>query len=81
MARKPTSQDRRARIVQLTGAGEQVAKTYFEKHAKDLEAVMSVLSAKERRQIYLSLKKLGLLLRRRSIRDARRWRPEPSKGR
>jgi len=38
-----------------------VAAEYFEKHAKDLEALMSVLSTKEKRQIYRSLKKVGLI--------------------
>jgi hypothetical protein len=33
----------------------------FEKQAKDLEALMSALSEKEKEQAYRSLKKLGLL--------------------
>jgi len=60
VVRKSTSKDRRARIVELTREGKQVAATCFEKHARDLEALMSVLSAKEKRQIYECLKKLGL---------------------
>jgi MarR family 2-MHQ and catechol resistance regulon transcriptional repressor len=60
VVRKSTSKDRRARIVELTPEGKQVAATFFEKHAKDLEALMSVLSAKEKKQMYESLKKLGL---------------------
>ena len=40
--------------------GKRVAAAYFEKHARDLEALMSVLSAKKQRQLYASLKKLGL---------------------
>jgi MarR family 2-MHQ and catechol resistance regulon transcriptional repressor len=60
VVRKSTSKDRRARIVELTRDGKQVASTLFEKHARDLEALMSVLSAKEKKQIYQSLKKLGL---------------------
>jgi hypothetical protein len=31
------------------------------KHAKDLETLMAVLSAREMRELYRSLKKLGLL--------------------
>jgi hypothetical protein len=58
--RKSTSKDRRARIVELTREGEQVSAVFFEKHARDLEALMSVLSAKEKKQMYESLKKLGL---------------------
>jgi len=61
VVRRFTSQDRRARIVELTRAGKQVAETCFEKHAQDLEAVMSVLSVKERQQLYSSLKRLGLV--------------------
>jgi MarR family 2-MHQ and catechol resistance regulon transcriptional repressor len=61
VVRKSTSRDRRARIVELTQEGKRVAAAYFEKHARDLEDLMSVLSAKEKRQVYASLKKLGLL--------------------
>jgi MarR family transcriptional regulator, 2-MHQ and catechol-resistance regulon repressor len=61
VARKSTVRDRRARIVQLTREGRRVAAAYFEKHARDLEELMSVLSAKEKQQVYASLKKLGLL--------------------
>jgi len=61
VVRKSTPKDRRARIVQLTREGKQLAAECFAKHAKDLEVVMSVLSAKEKQQIYGSLKKLGLL--------------------
>jgi MarR family transcriptional regulator, 2-MHQ and catechol-resistance regulon repressor len=60
VARKFTSKDRRARIVELTRAGKQAAEAYYKKHAKDLETVMSVLSAKEKQQTYGSLKRLGL---------------------
>ena len=61
VVRKSTSSDRRARLVQLTQEGKRVAAAYFEKHVRDLEDLMSVLSAKERLQVYTSLKKLGLL--------------------
>ena len=60
VVRKSTSSDRRARIVELTQEGKRVAAEYFEKHARDLEALMSVLSTKEKRQVYRSLKKVGL---------------------
>ncbi|MCU1296187.1 MAG: transcriptional regulator, MarR family [Acidobacteriaceae bacterium] len=60
VVRKSTPSDRRARIVALTPQGKQVAAAYFDKHAKDLEDLMSVLSEKEKGQIYTSLKKLGL---------------------
>ena len=64
VVRKSTSSDRRARIVELTPEGKRVAAAYFEKHAKDLEELMSVLSAKEKQQLYASLKKLGLFAAR-----------------
>lgn len=60
VVRKSTPRDRRARIVQLTPEGKRVVSACFEKHARDLEALMSVLSEKEKEQIYGSLKKLGL---------------------
>lgn len=61
VVRKPSAKDRRERMVELTGEGKRVAASCFEKHSKDLEALMSVLSEKEKGQIYGSLKKLGLL--------------------
>jgi MarR family 2-MHQ and catechol resistance regulon transcriptional repressor len=60
VVRKSTSKDRRARIIELTRTGKQLAEKCFAAHAKDLEAVMSALSAEEMQQIYGSLKKLGL---------------------
>ena len=60
VVRKSTLRDRRARIVQLTPEGKRVIAACFEKHARDLEGLMSVLSEKEKEQIYGSLKKLGL---------------------
>lgn len=61
VVRKSTSSDRRARIVQLTQEGKRLAAEYFERHARDLEELMSPLSAREKQQVYASLKKLGLL--------------------
>jgi MarR family transcriptional regulator, 2-MHQ and catechol-resistance regulon repressor len=61
VVRRFSARDRRARIVELTHAGKRVAASCFEKHAEDLEALMSVLSQKEKAQVYASLKKLGLL--------------------
>jgi MarR family 2-MHQ and catechol resistance regulon transcriptional repressor len=60
VVRKSTSSDRRTRIVELTQEGNRVAAAYFERHARDLEDLMSVLSPQEKRQVYASLKKLGL---------------------
>jgi MarR family 2-MHQ and catechol resistance regulon transcriptional repressor len=61
IVRKPSTSDRRARVVELTQESRRVAASCFEKHAKDLEALMSVLSEKEKGQVYGSLRKLGLL--------------------
>jgi len=59
--RKASPSDRRARVVELTAQGRRLAASSFERHAKDLEALMSALSEKEMEQLYRSLKKLGLL--------------------
>src|SRR5437879_1982486 len=60
VVRKSSPSDRRARVVELTAKGKRLAASSFERHAKDLEALMSALSEKEKEQIYGSLKKLGL---------------------
>ena len=52
VVRKSTSSDRRARMVELTHEGKRVAAAYFEKHARDLEALLSVLSPKKQRQLH-----------------------------
>src|ERR1700736_6367792 len=61
VVRKSSPNDRRARIVELTAKGERLAASSFERHAKDLEALMSALSQKEKEQLYGSIKKIGLL--------------------
>ena len=61
VVRKSSPIDRRARVVDLTSQGKRLAASCFERHAKDLEALMSALSQREREQLYESLKKLGLL--------------------
>jgi len=61
VVRKLSPSDRRARVVELTVQGKRLAASCFERHAKDLEALMSVLSDREMEQLYGSLKKLGLL--------------------
>jgi DNA-binding MarR family transcriptional regulator len=61
LVRKSTPGDRRTRLVELTRDGKPVAASYFEKHARELRGSYAVLSAPEKRQLYASLKKLGLL--------------------
>jgi MarR family 2-MHQ and catechol resistance regulon transcriptional repressor len=61
VVRKTCPRDRRARVLELTPEGKRLAASCFEKHARDLEALMSALSEKDKEQLYGSLKKLGLL--------------------
>src|SRR6266404_1553470 len=61
VVRKASPNDRRARVVELTPEGKRLAASSFERHAKDVEALMSALSEEEMEQLYGSLKKLGLL--------------------
>jgi MarR family 2-MHQ and catechol resistance regulon transcriptional repressor len=61
VVRTSSPSDRRARVVELTAQGKRLAASSFERHAKDLEAVMSALSEQEKEQLHRSLKKLGLL--------------------
>jgi len=61
VVRKSSPTDRRARVVHLTAEGRRLAVSCFERHAKDLEALMSALSQKEKEQLYGSIKKIGLL--------------------
>jgi len=60
VVRKSSPTDRRARVVHLTVEGKRLAASCFDRHAKDLEALMSALSQKEKEQLYTSLKTLGL---------------------
>ncbi len=60
LVRRSSRLDRRARMLQLTAEGKRLAASIFEKHARDLEALMSVLSDEEKRQLYRTSKKLGL---------------------
>jgi len=61
VVRKSSRSDRRARVVELTSQGKRLAASCFERHAHDLEELMSALSQEEKEQLYESLKKLGLL--------------------
>ena len=61
VVRTSSPSDRRARVVELTVRGKRLATSCFERHAKDLEALMSALSEREMERLYGSLKKLGLL--------------------
>jgi MarR family 2-MHQ and catechol resistance regulon transcriptional repressor len=60
LVRKSSPSDRRARVLELTRDGKRLAELQFERHARDLESLMSVLSPKEKTALYSSIKKLGL---------------------
>src|SRR5437016_11678119 len=60
VVRKSSPSDRRARVLELTAKGKRVAASSFEKHAKDIEALMTPLSEEEMERLHESLKKLGL---------------------
>ena len=64
VTRESSPSDRRSRIVRLTPEGKRLGASCFEKHANDLETLMSTLSEYEKEQTYRSLKKLGLLAAR-----------------
>src|SRR6266576_2422211 len=60
IVRKASPSDRRARVLELTPEGRRLAASCFDRHAKDLEGLMSALSEREMEQLHASLKKLGL---------------------
>jgi MarR family transcriptional regulator, 2-MHQ and catechol-resistance regulon repressor len=60
VVRRNAPSDRRAKILELTGEGKRLVEAAFRRHAAELEAAMSVLNQKEKRQLYGLLKKLGL---------------------
>jgi MarR family transcriptional regulator, 2-MHQ and catechol-resistance regulon repressor len=53
-------EDRRARLVQLTGKGERLIRCAFEQHALDMEQTMAVLTSSERQELIQILKKVGI---------------------
>jgi MarR family transcriptional regulator, 2-MHQ and catechol-resistance regulon repressor len=81
VVRKSSPTDRRARVIHLTAEGKRLAASCFERHAKDLETLMSVLSQKEKEQLYRSIKKLGLLAAEQlSLQDVTANRTESKSG-
>src|SRR5437660_9785135 len=58
--RKASPSDRRARVVHLTAEGKRLAAASFERHAKDLEALMSALSQKHKEQLHGPHTKLAI---------------------
>jgi MarR family transcriptional regulator, 2-MHQ and catechol-resistance regulon repressor len=60
LCRKTIPNDRRAKVLQLTGKGKRLVETVFRTHAAELEAIMAPLSQNEKRWLYRLLRKLGL---------------------
>jgi len=58
--REFTKKDRRARVIHLTPRGKRLITTVYEAHSRDIEALMAVLDAGERAELYGLLKKVGL---------------------
>ena len=58
--RKPSSTDRRAKLLELTPKGRLTVRSVFDHHAAVLESVMKVLKSAEKMQLHALLKKLGL---------------------
>jgi MarR family transcriptional regulator, 2-MHQ and catechol-resistance regulon repressor len=80
VVRKSSPSDRRARVVELTAKGKRLASSSFERHAKDLDALMSALSEKEKEQIYRPLKKLGLLAAEKLEKQQTRFKSSKEQG-
>jgi MarR family 2-MHQ and catechol resistance regulon transcriptional repressor len=57
--RRSDPEDARARIVNLTAAGRQLAKRAFASHEKAMESAAAGLDLKERAQLLTLLRKLG----------------------
>jgi MarR family transcriptional regulator, 2-MHQ and catechol-resistance regulon repressor len=59
VTRTSSSDDRRVRVVDLTGQGRKLIEQVFASHARQVDRLAEVLSAKERRQIARGLKAFG----------------------
>ncbi len=60
VVRQSSEHDRRSKIVALTHAGRTFISELCAEHARDIEAVTSVLTQREQEQLRSLLKKLGL---------------------
>lgn len=58
--RRSIQQDRRARQLELTPCGRQNIEKIYGSHKAEFEELLSVLSNTEKKQVYQSLKSLGL---------------------
>jgi MarR family transcriptional regulator, 2-MHQ and catechol-resistance regulon repressor len=57
--RRSDPQDRRARVIHLTGAGRALGRKLFAAHELDMEAAVSALTSAERATLLELLRKLG----------------------
>ncbi len=57
--RKSDGSDRRARVVHLTAAGKKLIEFAFARHARSMDGIGEVLTARERELAVRMLKKLG----------------------
>jgi MarR family 2-MHQ and catechol resistance regulon transcriptional repressor len=74
--RTNNAEDRRVRLIELTGEGHVFITRLYADHVDDLEAIAADLSAEERRALHRGLKKMGLAAR--AATPARRpAKPEP----
>lgn len=60
VARNDHPDDRRVRVVELTSAGRALIRPAYARHEKDLEELVSVLTATERITLVNLLRKLGM---------------------
>ena len=60
VTRESSGADRRARLIRLTVQGRTLIRSAFRRHARDMEAAVSVLDDEERKHFYELSKKLGL---------------------
>ena len=60
VVRKNSREDRRVRLVELTLSGQKLISGIYRRHERELETLMSELSASERTSLRRGLKKLGL---------------------
>lgn len=60
VVRTTTSEDRRAKVLELTETGRKTICQAFAEHAADLDAIMAVLSGEEKQELCQLARKLGL---------------------
>ncbi len=63
VVRQHSATDRRIRLVELTRSGRSFITQLYARHEQDLKKVTSVLTERERNQVRILLKKLGLAAR------------------